>query len=93
MSEKALLYAGLDLKNRFLIIQEAAGLAEGPGRVFMRQLLTEGEVRYVTVQSTSTGLVGKELPRRRGAYWPHNDDYCQPSASRRRVSIHLCSHG
>jgi hypothetical protein len=66
MSEKALIYSGLNLKNRFLIIQEAAGLAEGNGRVFLRQLITEGVVRYATVQSTSTGIVGKELPPMEG---------------------------
>ena len=58
MSEKALLYQkDLDLHHKFLVIGEAAGLAEGSGRVFLRQLLTEGSVRYATVQSTSEGHV------------------------------------
>lgn len=62
MSEKALLYLdGLDLKHRYLVIGEAAGLSQGVGRAFLRQLLSEGKVRYATVQSTSKGLVGQEL--------------------------------
>src|SRR5689334_58626 len=48
MSDHALLYSGLDLKHRLLVIGEAAGLAEGKGRAFIRQLLTEGEIRYMT---------------------------------------------
>jgi hypothetical protein len=67
MSERALIYnKDLDLKHRYLIIQEAAGLNEGTGRVFLRQLLSEGTVRYATVHSTKDGLVGEELPVREG---------------------------
>ncbi len=64
MSEKAIVYMGdkLDLKNRGLIIQEAAGLRDGQGRAFLRQLLTEGSIRYATVQSNKDGLEGLELP-------------------------------
>jgi hypothetical protein len=62
MSEKALLYLGLDLKNKFLVIQEASGMSEGVGRVFLRQLLSEGSVRYATVGSTDRGPTGQELP-------------------------------
>lgn len=62
MSEKALIYqSDLDLKHRYLVIGEAAGLAQGDGRAFLRQLLSEGTIRYITVQSTSKGLVGQEL--------------------------------
>jgi hypothetical protein len=63
LSEKALVYASnLNLQHRHLVIQEAAGLAEGNGRTFLRQLLSEGEVRYMTVQNTKDGNVGQELP-------------------------------
>ena len=63
MSERALIYnEKLKLKHRYLVIQEAAGLNDGVGRVFLRQLLSEGKVRYATVQSTKDGLVGKDLP-------------------------------
>ncbi|MFN3259737.1 MAG: hypothetical protein ACE37J_04175 [Pikeienuella sp.] len=64
MSEKALAYMGdtLDLKHRTLIIQEAAGWGSGDGRVFLRQLLTEGSIKYATVQSTKAGLEASTLP-------------------------------
>jgi hypothetical protein len=63
MSEKALVYLkGLNLKHRHLVIGEASGMADGDGRTLLRQLLSEGRVRYATVQSTSNGLVGAELP-------------------------------
>jgi hypothetical protein len=56
MSEKALLYMNeLNLKHRYLVIGEAAGLASGDGRTFLRQLLSEGTVRYLTVQKSSNG--------------------------------------
>lgn len=62
MSEKALLYLeDLQLKHRFLIIGEAAGLSSSGGRAFLRQLLSEGVVNYATVQQTKNGLVGKKL--------------------------------
>lgn len=67
MSEKALVYLkDLSLKNKHLIIGEAAGMAEGNGRTLLRQLLSEGTVRYATVQSTSKGLEGSELPQLEG---------------------------
>ncbi|MEQ1933616.1 MAG: hypothetical protein ABL962_07025 [Fimbriimonadaceae bacterium] len=63
LSEKALVYANkLNLQHRYLVIQEAAGFAEGNGRTFLRQLLSEGQVRYMTVQNTKDGNVGQELP-------------------------------
>ena len=63
MTEKALVYLeGLNLKHRHLVIGEAAGLADGEGRSLLRQLLSEDIVRYVTVQSTSQGNKGTELP-------------------------------
>ena len=44
MSEKAIIYSeDLDLRHKHLVIQEAAGMAEGHGRTFLRQLLSEGE--------------------------------------------------
>ena len=62
MSEKAILYSGLNLKNKHLVIGEAAGLAAGDGRAFLRQLLSEGEIKYMTVQKTDKGLTGTQLP-------------------------------
>ena len=54
MSEKALVYLkDLDLKHKHLVIGEAAGMSEGNGRALLRQLLSEGKVKYATVQSLS----------------------------------------
>lgn len=62
MSEKALVYSeNLVLKNRYLVIGEAAGLSHGDGRAFLRQLLSEGTIRYVTVQKSPSGMTSKEL--------------------------------
>jgi hypothetical protein len=62
MSEKALVYMDdVDLKHRYLVIGEAAGLTQGDGRAFLRQLVSEGSIRYRTVQKTSKGVVGQEL--------------------------------
>lgn len=67
MSEKALVYLpNLDLRHKHLIVSEAAGLADGYGRTLVRQLVSEGKVRYATVQSTSKGLDGVELPTLEG---------------------------
>lgn len=68
MSEKALVYLkNLNLKHKHLVIGEAAGMAEGNGRSLLRQLLSEGKVRYATVQSTEkNGLEGSELPTLEG---------------------------
>lgn len=59
MTEKSLIYNDdLDLKNKHVIIGEAAGSADGNGNPFLRQLLSEGQIRYSTTQSTSNGLKG-----------------------------------
>lgn len=62
MSEKAIVYSGLNLEHKHLVIGEAAGLSSGEGRAFLRQLLSEGELRYLTVQKTDKGLQGSEVP-------------------------------
>jgi hypothetical protein len=67
MSEKAIVYLkGLTLKNKHLVIGEASGMADGAGRTLLRQLLSEGKVRYATVESTEEGLKGLELPTLEG---------------------------
>lgn len=67
MSEKAIIYLkDLNLKHKHLVIGEAAGMADGNGRTLLRQLLSEGQVRYATVQNTSDGLKGSELPPLQG---------------------------
>jgi hypothetical protein len=63
MSEKAIVYLkDIDLRHKHLVIGEAAGMAQGEGRTLLRQLLSEGTVRYATVQNTPDGLKGVDLP-------------------------------
>lgn len=64
MSEKALPYLGSErpLKNRVLFLGEASGMADGDGRAFLRQLLSDGRINYLTVQKTNSGLKGEKLP-------------------------------
>lgn len=66
MSEKAIVYSGLDLSHRFLVIGEAAGMSQGDGRAFLRQLLSEDQVKYMTVQKTEHGMKGEQLPTVKG---------------------------
>lgn len=69
MSEKALVHLPDDikLKHKTLIIQEAAGWGSTNGKVFLRQLMTEGEVNYLTVETGENGIKGK---RANGAEGP-----------------------
>lgn len=59
MSAKALVRnEHLDFKHKLLVVQELAGMAK-EGLVFLRQLLTEGEVKYMTVDQGRDGHEGK----------------------------------
>lgn len=93
MSEKALAYAGkLDLRHKALVIQEAAGRAEGDGMVFLRQLLTEGELSYLTVAQTPKGHVGKELPSVKGPvalFMTTTANRLHPEDETRMVSLYV----
>lgn len=62
MSEKALAYFSEPLKNRVLVITEAAGLQGKDGLVFLRCLLSEGSLRYVATVGKKTIPVEIEGP-------------------------------
>lgn len=63
MSDHFLAYASdFDLSHKVLFLGEAAGMSEGNGRTFLRQLITEGVVRHSTVQKTADGMKGEMLP-------------------------------
>ena len=56
MSERALVYSDEPLKNRILVIYEAAGMAsDGFAPYFLRTLLSEGHIRYETVETPKKG--------------------------------------
>lgn len=63
MSEKALAYGTEPLSHRFLVIYEAAGLASDFASYLMRSLLSEGRLRYETVEKTSEGLQPRLIER------------------------------
>lgn len=66
MSDMSLLYSDWDLAHKHLFIGEAAGFSGGRGRTFLRQLMSEGVVKYQTVQHTKDGHRGEALPEIKG---------------------------
>lgn len=63
MSEKALAYSKVSLKHRMLVLYEADGLAGDFASYLVRSLLSEGHIRYETVQSGPAGLQPKIVER------------------------------
>ena len=63
MSERALAYSQEPLAHRFLVLYEAAGLQGELASYFLRSLLTEGRLRYVTVEGTPEGPREKVIER------------------------------
>ena len=56
MSERALVYSEEPLEHRILVIYEAAGMAsDGFAPYFLRTLLSEGHIRYETVETPKKG--------------------------------------
>jgi len=49
MSEKSLIYTKVSFEHRTLILYEAAGIPADTGRYLLRSILSEGHVRYATV--------------------------------------------
>ena len=63
MSDRALAYSTEPLKHRHLVIYEAAGMASDFATYLIRSLLSEGRLRYETVEKTRDGLVSKFIER------------------------------
>ena len=63
MSDRALAYSNEPLKHRFLVIYEAAGLSGDLATYLVRSLLSEGRLRYETVEKTKDGLEPKVIER------------------------------
>jgi hypothetical protein len=63
MSDRALAYSEEPLKNRFLVIYEAAGLTSDFASYILRSLLSEGRIRYETVEKTKDGLESRVIER------------------------------
>ncbi len=63
MSERTLAYSEEPIKHRFLVIYEADGMASDFATYLMRSLLSEGRVRYETVESTPQGIRPRLIER------------------------------
>jgi hypothetical protein len=63
MSERTLAYSEEPIKHRFLVIYEAEGMASDFATYLMRSLLSEGAVRYETVESTRNGIKPRLIER------------------------------
>jgi hypothetical protein len=63
MSERALAYTDADLKNRFLVIFEAAGISGDFASYLVRSLLSEGKLIYEVVEKTQNGLKPRRIEK------------------------------
>lgn len=64
MSERALAYSDEPLAQRFLVLYEAAGIQGDFANYLVRSLLSEGCVRYETVEKTPEGLRARLIARK-----------------------------
>lgn len=64
MSEHALVYTKESFEHRMLILYEAAGLDNNFAAYLVRSLLSEGQLRYETVEKTSHGLRVRVIEKR-----------------------------
>lgn len=63
MSDKALAYSQEPLSHRFLVLYESAGLNSETATYLLRSLLSEGHIRYETVERTKNGLEPRLIER------------------------------
>jgi hypothetical protein len=63
MSDRTLAYSEEPKRHRFLIVYEAAGMSGEFATYPMRSLLSEGRVRYETVEKTSEGIKPRLIER------------------------------
>jgi hypothetical protein len=64
MSERALAYSDEPLEHRFIIIYEATGLESDFATYLLRSLLSEGHIRYETVEKTPDGIKPRVIERK-----------------------------
>ena len=63
MSERSLAYSEEPIAHRFLVLYEAAGLKGDFASYLVRSLLSEGRLRYETVEKTKDGMRPKLIER------------------------------
>jgi hypothetical protein len=63
MSDRALAYSNEPVKHRFVVLYEAAGMKGQTASYLIRSLLSEGRIRYETVEKSAKGLQAKLIER------------------------------
>jgi len=63
MSEKALIYDDTPLVHRMLVVYEADGIAGELASALLRTLLSEGQIKYTTVEAGKDGIVPRTIHR------------------------------
>lgn len=63
MSEKVLAYSNEPVSHRYMVIFEAAGLGGNFSQYLFRSLLSEGKIRYETVEKTKGGFMPRLIER------------------------------
>jgi hypothetical protein len=63
MSERALAYSDEPVSHRMIVLYEAAGLASDFASYLLRSLLSEGKIKYETVEKTSDGMKARLIER------------------------------
>jgi hypothetical protein len=66
LTPATLAYGEEPLCHRIIVLEEAAGLADGKGAYLMRSLISEGELCYETVMSDADGKLKSVVMRRQG---------------------------
>jgi hypothetical protein len=91
MSEKALFFFEDPLVHRMLIIYEASGIQNEMTSYLIRSLLSEGCIRYTTVEKTQDGLQSKTLEKEgpTGLITTTTSTHLHPENETRMLSITL----
>ena len=66
MSEHALVYGSESLEHRMLVIYEASGLGSDTGSYLIRSLISEGCIKYDTVEQNESGVFETRHVERKG---------------------------
>jgi len=91
MSDRSLAYSQEPLQHRMLVLYEADGMNSEMASYLIRSLLSEGCVRYETVQKTTDGLAARliERPGPTGLIVTTTRDGLHPENETRLISLTL----
>ena len=92
MSDRALAYSNEPLKHRHLVIYEAAGMSGEFATYLIRSLLSEGRLRYETVEKTKDGLAAEGNRARRPDRAARDDHGTAPTSRERNAHVEPDRH-